>query len=128
MTRQKIDFSGVLSRAGAPEARKADDVIFRQGDRGKTMYLVKSGEVALKAGDPVLATVAAGGVFGEMALLDDAPPSATAIAATDCEIVAIDERRFVFLVSQTPFFALNLLKLLERRLRAANQKLEEGKK
>ena len=55
-----------------------------------------------------------------MALIDDAPRSATAIALTDVSIVPVAEKQFLFLVRETPFFALNVMRVLAGRLRAAN--------
>ena len=55
-----------------------------------------------------------------MALIDAAPRSATAIAATDVTLVPVGEKQFLFLVSQTPYFALNVMRVLARRLRAQN--------
>ncbi|HEU5100134.1 MAG TPA: Crp/Fnr family transcriptional regulator [Roseiflexaceae bacterium] len=64
-----------------------------------------------------------GGIVGEMALIDDRPRSATAVAATDCRLVPIDERRFTFLVQQTPMFALAVMRVMAERLR---RRLGEG--
>jgi CRP-like cAMP-binding protein len=63
------------------------------------------------------------GIFGEMALIDGAPRSATAIAATDVKLVPVGEKQFLFLVSRTPYFALNVMRALARRLRATNNAL-----
>jgi CRP-like cAMP-binding protein len=54
-------------------------------------------------------------------LIDDAPRSATAVAVTDVELVAVSEKQFLFLVSQTPFFALKVMRVLARRLRATSK-------
>jgi CRP/FNR family cyclic AMP-dependent transcriptional regulator len=59
-------------------------------------------------------------MFGEMALVDSAPRSADAVAVTDVTLVPISEKQFLFLVSQTPFFALKVMRVLARRLRASN--------
>ena len=59
--------------------------------------------------------------FGEMALIDKKPRSATVTAATDVEMVPVNERQFLFLVSQTPFFALKVMRVLAGRLRIANK-------
>ncbi len=56
-----------------------------------------------------------------MALIDQAPRSADAIAVTDVTLVPVSEKQFLFLVSQTPFFALKVMRVLARRLRAANK-------
>jgi CRP/FNR family cyclic AMP-dependent transcriptional regulator len=55
-----------------------------------------------------------------MALIDATPRSATAIAATDVRLVPVAEKQFLFLVSRTPHFALNVMRVLARRLRAQN--------
>ena len=60
-------------------------------------------------------------IFGEMALVDGAPRSATAVAMTDVTLVPVSEKQFLFLVSQTPFFALKVMRVLARRLRASNK-------
>ncbi|HEX9012002.1 MAG TPA: cyclic nucleotide-binding domain-containing protein [Anaerolineaceae bacterium] len=95
----------------------AGEVIFHQGDAGKLMYAVQEGTVEIKMGDRVIQTHGPGGIFGEMALIDDRPRSATAIAASDCRLVPIDERRFMFLVQQTPFFAVQVMRIMADRLR-----------
>ncbi len=59
----------------------------------------------------------AGGVFGEMALIDKAPRSATAVAVTDSQVVAVGEKRFMYLIQQTPYFALEIMHVLADRLR-----------
>ena len=51
-----------------------------------------------------------------MALIDDRPRSATAIAKTDCQLAAIDENRFMFMVENTPFFALEIMRVMAHRL------------
>jgi CRP-like cAMP-binding protein len=91
--------------------------IFETGSRGEVMYAVQQGEVEIWREDRLLETVSPGGIFGEMALIDDQPRSATAIAKTDCKLVVVDKKRFNFLVQQTPFFALSVMQILALRLR-----------
>ena len=59
-------------------------------------------------------------MVGEMALVDHAPRTATVTAQTDSTLAQIDEKRFLFLVQQTPSFALNVMRLLSQRLRRMN--------
>lgn len=116
-----IDF-GVLTGNGiATRSAKAGEVIFKEGDEADQLFAIKSGEVAIQLGNRTLAELSANSIFGEMALIDDAPRSATAVAKTDVELVAISEKQFLFLVSQTPFFALKVMRVLARRLRATNK-------
>jgi len=84
---------------------KAGDIIFREGDEARELFVVKSGEVRIQLGNRTLAELSANDVFGEMALIDNEPRSATALAVTDVELVAVSEKQFLFLVSQTPYFA-----------------------
>ena len=115
-----IDF-GILAGAGAPtRSYKAGDVIFRQGDPADELFIVKSGKVEIRLGNRLLDTLPELSIFGEMALIDRSPRSATVVAATDTTIVPVDEKQFLFLVTRTPHFALNVMRVLAQRLRVAN--------
>jgi CRP/FNR family cyclic AMP-dependent transcriptional regulator len=98
---------------------KEGQVIFEEGQRGNEMFLVKSGVVELRRGDSVVETVSQGGILGEMALVDQEPRSATAIAAADCELVPIDEKKFKLLVKGVPGFALEVMRIMAQRIRRA---------
>lgn len=95
----------------------AGDYIFRAGEDAKVMYLIIEGEVDLMLGDTVVETAQEGVFIGEMALIDNEPRSASARARGDCRVFPIDEARFQSLVQETPFFALQVMKALARRLR-----------
>ncbi|HKM88621.1 MAG TPA: cyclic nucleotide-binding domain-containing protein [Xanthobacteraceae bacterium] len=118
-----IDF-GILAGAGAPvRTYKAGDIIFQQGDNAEELFVIQSGRVEIRLGNRVLDTLPERSIFGEMALIDSAPRSATAVAATDVTLVPVGEKQFLFLVSRTPHFALNVMRALARRLRATNNAL-----
>jgi CRP-like cAMP-binding protein len=68
-----------------------------------------------------LEVVGVDGFFGEMALVDQAPRSATALAKTDCTVIPINEQRFLFMVEETPFFALTVMRTLTARLRRMDE-------
>ncbi len=121
MSSAEVEFS-ILAGSGVPtRAFKQGEVIFHEGDPASVLYVIKSGRVDVTSGNRLLATLTENGIFGEMALIDKEPRSATVTAATDVEIVAVDERQFLFLVSQTPFFALKVMRSLVHRLRVANK-------
>lgn len=101
----------------AVERFVAGDVIFAAGERGDCMYVVRDGTVTIGAEGMPIEEIGPGGIFGELALIDSAPRSATATATTPCELIALNERAFLFHVSQTPFFALNVMRVLSDRLR-----------
>ena len=105
------------------EARafKAGSVIFREDDEAHELFVIKSGQVRIQMGNRTLNELAADSIFGEMALIDGEPRSATAIAMTDVELVPVSEKQFLFLVSQTPYFALKVMRVLAQRLRATNK-------
>jgi CRP/FNR family cyclic AMP-dependent transcriptional regulator len=91
--------------------------IFVEGERGELMYLVKDGEVEIVKDGQVIDTVRPGEVFGEMALIDDSPRSASARARTACRLVPVDEYNFLFLVQHAPYFSLQVMRTLAGRLR-----------
>ena len=108
----------LLANAGSPPVTfAADDVIFGEGDPGDKMYVVRSGEVQIEQDGIVVETLGQDGIFGEMALIDGMPRSATARAKTEAELIPITERTFLFLVHETPFFALAVMRTLAERLR-----------
>jgi len=118
-----VDFK-LLAGAGVPVRDfKAGDVIFREGDPAGELFIIQSGEIEIRLGNRVLETLPQYSIFGEMALIDSAPRSATAVAATDAKLVPISEKQFLFLVSNTPYFALNVMRIMARRLRLANRSL-----
>ena len=96
----------------------AGQSIFAEGQPGDgAMYALLEGEVDIIRQERVLETIMSGNVFGEMALLDNQPRSASAIAKTDCRVAAITEKRFTLVVSQNPHFALDMMRLLVGRVR-----------
>jgi CRP-like cAMP-binding protein len=96
-------------------------VIFAEGDKGDAMYVVRNGEVTVERDGRIMETLGGGDIFGEMALIDGAPRSATARAKTDCEVAPINEKTFLFLVHETPFFAIAVMRTLAGRLRHMNE-------
>lgn len=102
------------------ESFAAGETIFAQGELGSLMYVVQSGAVEIIVGDNVVESVGPGGVLGEMALVDNSPRSATAVACTNVKLVALDEAKFMSHVNLTPFFSLQVMRVMADRLRAMN--------
>ena len=102
----------------------AGETIFHQGDPRNFMFVVKQGEVEIHVGDRVVEVVSVGGIFGEMAMIDGHERTATAIARTDCALVAVDQTRFQFMVQQTPYFAVEVMRVLAGRLRRTDQLID----
>jgi CRP-like cAMP-binding protein len=123
MSEEAIDFS-LLLKLGAKEVTyKAGDTIFTVGDEADELYIIEQGEVDIRLGNRLLATLGENAIFGEMALIDDKPRSATAVARTDVKLVPVSEKQFLFLVSHTPFFALRVMRVLAGRLRTSNMSI-----
>lgn len=101
----------------------AGAVIFEEHQTGDVMYIVKQGQVDIKTRGMTIEIVGPGALFGEMALVDVAARSASAVARTDCELIPVDENRFISMIQQTPYIALHVMGVLVRRLRNMNQLL-----
>lgn len=108
-------------RVTVPAGRR----VFSAGDRGNVMFVVMSGQVDIYVGDEVVERAEVGTMFGEMALISEEPRAATAVAVTDCELVAIDTLQFYSLVQQAPSFATKVMKVMAERLRRMNQRMLE---
>ena len=107
---------------GATEL-KAGDVVFTKGEPADVMYAVVDGELEVEVNGHTVATIGPGQIVGEMALIDrhETPRTATVRALTDAKVVSVDEDEFLRLVHRTPFFALQLLRIVSERLRATNE-------
>lgn len=97
------------------------ELIFKEGDQGDNMYIIKEGAVEVTVGGEKFIVVKPGDLLGEMALIDSSSRSATAIARTDCKLISINEKQFAFQVQRTPIFALHVMKILAERLRKMNK-------
>jgi CRP/FNR family transcriptional regulator, cyclic AMP receptor protein len=108
------------------ERFRSGEIIFREGDRGTKMYIIRTGEVELAVGGRTVAELGAGGIFGEMVLIDRKPRSATALARTRCELIPMDEQQFLDHIQRNPGFSLDVMKVLAGRLRAMNELMQEA--
>ena len=121
-----VDFALLARATDESRTYKAGDIILREGEAGHEFYVVKSGSVAIRHGNKTLQVLAEGEIFGEMALIDSEPRSATVLAETDCVVVPVSEKQFLFMTSEAPYFALNVMRVLAKRLRASNNALPGG--
>jgi CRP/FNR family cyclic AMP-dependent transcriptional regulator len=113
----KFGLDSVIRFSGDVETFPAGQTIFSEGTNGEVMYVVKEGEVEVRVHGGIVETVGPGGILGEMALIDQNPRSATAVAKTDCTLVPVNEVRFKFLVQQVPAFSLEVMRVMASRLR-----------
>lgn len=113
------DLVGVAAIAH-PTFYSAGSIVFGEGDPGDALYLVVFGQVAVRAGDRALATLGPGECFGEMALLDALPRSATVTAASDLTALRIGRDDFEDLIAERPEVLRGVVRVLTARLRANN--------
>lgn len=117
MSETSIDFS-ILEQRGVPLKRfEAGERIFLEHDAGDAMYVVRSGAVDVISFGRVLEKVGVGGVFGEMAIIDDAPRAAAALASRPTEVAVIDKPTFLALAAEEPGFAIAVMELMAERVR-----------
>jgi CRP/FNR family transcriptional regulator, cyclic AMP receptor protein len=120
-----FDVEKVTELYGATEIvrLRSGEFLFKEGEDGDALYIVKSGSVRIISGSIVYETVRTGGVVGEMALVDEGMPrSASVIAATATELIRIDIPKFLALVVSAPDFALTVMRVMARRIRVMNRR------
>ena len=119
----KVDFR-ILDRPDVPIRKYAEgDTIIRKGAVAREMFLLKRGRVDIVIHDRTVEEIGPGGIFGEMALIDHAPRAAEVVARADCDVIPIDEKLFVSLVQDAPYFALDVMRVLATRIRTLDKYL-----
>jgi CRP-like cAMP-binding protein len=122
----EVDFS-LLLRPEIPTRNFATGAtIFREGEQGDEFFVVVRGKVEIRTGERRLEILGPKGIFGEMALIDDSPRSATVVALTEVTVAPIKEEQFLFLVRHVPVFALKVMRVLAVRLRRQNKAVVPG--
>ena len=97
----------------------AGTVIFEAGTSGTEMFGVVAGEVEVRLPNGAVRKLGPDETFGEMAIIDSSPRSGTAVAVADTKLAVIDRPKFLFLVQETPMFALQVMSSMAERIRAA---------
>lgn len=124
------DHAVELAKSLVPRRFGLGQVIFHLGDPGGLLYLISRGKVKISHTTPegqevVLAILGPGDFFGELALLDDAPRSATAVALEATETWTLHREEFMRYLAENPEFALHVLKTLARHIRRLNTQLAD---
>ena len=96
-------------------------MLCRQGEVATAAFVIDDGDASVKVGEHIVGAVGAGGIVGEMGLLDYRPRSATVVARTPMKVYVIDSRRFEGVLEDTPTLARNLLRELTGRIRGLDQ-------
>jgi CRP/FNR family cyclic AMP-dependent transcriptional regulator len=125
MSQERDPHPSTVSPAGldAKVALQPGETLFKEGDLGDALYIVSSGAVRIIHGNVVYEDVHAGGILGEMAIVDEGMPrSASAIATTYAELIKVDASQFLTLIMSAPDFALRVMRVMARRLRRMNER------
>jgi CRP/FNR family transcriptional regulator, cyclic AMP receptor protein len=108
-------------RAGVSVTFGSGAIVFNQGDPGSCMYVVQSGVIEMVIGDKVVEVCGPNEAIGFMSMIDEAPRSSTARVKEPCELSAIDQRRFRFMIDEVPNFAHYIMGAMARRIRGMGQ-------
>ena len=95
---------------------KAGEVLMREGDSGEDMYVLIEGQAVIEYRGMCFAEIGPGDFVGELAVIDHSPRMASVIAKTDCRFVPVNQKRFEFLIAETPLFSLEIMRVLAQRL------------
>ncbi|MCK5689255.1 cyclic nucleotide-binding domain-containing protein [Myxococcota bacterium] len=98
-----------------------DEAVFAEGDHGDAMYLIVEGKVKVHSGEKVFAELGEKSVFGEMAILDSEPRSASITAISDVTALEITREEFDEILAEKPEIARGIISVLTYRLREANK-------
>jgi CRP-like cAMP-binding protein len=102
------------------ETLAAGQTLFNEREKGELMYVLMSGTAMIMVNNKLVETAEPGAVVGEMSMIDEDTRSATVIAKTVCTLLPIDRKRFNYLIQQTPYFALHIMRVISARLRKAD--------
>jgi CRP-like cAMP-binding protein len=124
-----VDDLSSLSRRFIRRRYRKDEIIFHKGDFGSTLHIINSGKVKLSipledGGDVFLAHLEPGDFFGELALLDERPRSATATAKDSTETLALEREDFLDFIKLYSNVAVGILAVLGQRIRNLDSQLQ----
>jgi CRP/FNR family cyclic AMP-dependent transcriptional regulator len=112
---------GVFNNSKTVRELPAGSIVFEEGAPGDEMFGVIEGEVEVRMAGGLVRKLGPDDTFGEMAIVDSTTRSATVVAVTDTKLAVIDRPTFLFLVTETPMFALQVMSSIAERLRAQNE-------
>jgi len=126
--------TATMAEGGTPEIMqkygrtfKSGEVIFREGEEGSEMYIIQSGKVRIvkrsRDEEKTLGVLTDGDFFGEMAVIDKGPRSATAVADAECQIIVFNDKVFESQIQVNPTIAKKIMKRMSARLREANERI-----
>jgi CRP/FNR family cyclic AMP-dependent transcriptional regulator len=102
------------------------DVILRAGEPGDAMYVIIDGSVDIRLADKSIDVAGRGEIIGEMAMVDQSSRSASIHALTPVRLARIDRRRFLYLIQNTPSFAIDVMTVMASRIRRFDAAIAAG--
>jgi CRP-like cAMP-binding protein len=117
---------GVFKNADTVKDVPAGTVIFEEGSQGQEMFGVIEGDVEVRIHGGLVRKLGPDDTFGEMAIIDSTLRSATAVAVSDVKLAVIDKRTFLFMVTETPMFALQVMSSIAGRLRSQDEAVQQS--
>jgi CRP/FNR family cyclic AMP-dependent transcriptional regulator len=115
-----MNFASIFRNEPTRQTFAPGDILVREGETNDKMFVILGGELEVRVGGKPVAKLSEGNVFGELSMIDKEPASGDVVALSGGEFVTLDERRFLVVATQNPFFTLELLRLLSAKLRAMN--------
>ncbi len=116
-----VRLASIMNEVSYPSSK----MIFAQGQEGRSLYIVVAGKVRVHIGDKDLAILDKGSCFGEMSLFDAEPRSASVSAISSCDCLVLTQQQLYEAIDETPDIAVNIIRLLSRRIRSQNLQLNE---
>ncbi len=114
-----VRLAALMDEVGYPPQH----TIFTEGQEGQSLFIVVRGQVRVHLGLQELARLAQGACFGEMSLFDSEPRSASVTTLDACECLVLTQQQLYEAIDETPDIAVNIIRLLSRRIRDLNQRL-----
>ncbi|MDX8380167.1 MAG: cyclic nucleotide-binding domain-containing protein [Gallionella sp.] len=106
---------------------KQGEHLFCEGDHGDVMYILIEGKAEITISGMHFENCQPGNFMGELAVIDGSPRYATVTALNDCKFVVVDNKRFHFLVDESPKFAIDVMRVMAQRLRNCDQRILAAK-
>jgi len=116
-----VRLASIMNEVSYPTGK----TIFAQGQEGRSLYIVVAGKVRVHLGDKDLAVLDKGTCFGEMSLFDAEPRSASVTTIAGCDCLVLTQQQLYEAIDETPDIAVNIIRLLSRRIRSQNIQLNE---
>jgi CRP-like cAMP-binding protein len=108
------------------------EIIFKEGTEGDKMYVVQSGKVMITketpSGELTIATLGSGEIFGEMALFDRLPRSATAIAMDEARVLSVDKKKLFQAIDRDPTLVFKIIESMSKRIRKLDEEFSRLRK